>query len=75
VCFRRDDVCGVLALVGHGWIVVSLECCIDVFVRERVEQEVGSREAGSMGLVIVGDLLGVEEFADVVCVVAGRLEP
>lgn len=37
--FRRDDVGRVLALVRHGWIVVSLECCIDVFVGERVEQE------------------------------------
>ena len=38
--FRRDDVCGVLTLVGHGRVVVSLECCIDILVSEWVEQEV-----------------------------------
>lgn len=73
--FRRDDVCGVLALVRYGWIVVSLECCVDIFVRERVKQEVGSSETSSMRLVVVGDFLGVEELADIVCVVASRLEP
>jgi hypothetical protein len=75
VCFRRDDVCGVLALVRYGWIVVPLECCIDIFVGERVEQEVRSGEASSMRLIVVGDFLGVEELADVVCIVASRLEP
>ena len=75
MCFRRDDICGVLALVGHGWIVVSLECCVDIFVGEWVEQEVRSCEASSMRLVVVGDFLCVEELADVVCVVASRLEP
>jgi len=40
MCFGRDDVCGVLTLVGYGRVVVSLERCIEVFVCERVEQEV-----------------------------------
>jgi len=70
MCFRRDDVCRVLPLVRHGWIVVPLECCIDVFVCEWIEKEVRSGETSSMGLVVVGDFLGVEELADVVCVVA-----
>lgn len=75
MCFRRDDVCRVLALVGHGLVVVSLERRIDIFVGEGVEEEVRSREASSMGFVVVGDLLGIEELADVIGVVACRLEP
>ena len=55
--------------------MVSLERRIDIFVRERVEQEIRSREASSMGFVVVGDLLGIEELADVIGVVACRLEP
>lgn len=75
VGFLRNDVCRVLALVGHGWVMVSLERRIDIFVGEGVEQEVRSCEASSMGFVVVGDFLGVEELADVVCVIACRLEP
>ena len=75
MCLRGDNVCGILAFVRHGRIVVSLECCVDIFVGKRVEQEVRSCEARSMGLVVVGDFLGVEELADVVCVVSSRLEP
>ena len=55
--------------------MVSLERRIDIFVGEGVEEEVRSREASSMRLVVVGDFLGVEELADVVCVVASRLQP
>jgi len=73
--FRRDDICGVLALVGDGRVMISLECCVAVFICEWVEKEIRSRETSSMGLVVIGDFLGVEKLADVVCVITSRLQP
>jgi hypothetical protein len=34
VSFRSDNVCRVMALVRRGQVVVSLECCVEVFIRE-----------------------------------------
>lgn len=71
ISFGSNDIRGVLALVGYGRVMVSLECCVTIFVREWIEQEVRPGKACSVWLVVVRDFLGVEELADVVGVVPG----
>lgn len=71
VSFRSHDICRVFALVRYGRIMVSLERCVHILIREWIKQEVRSREPGSVRLVVIVNFLGVEEFSDVVGVVAG----
>lgn len=53
--------------------MVTLERGVAVLVSEGIEQELGACPARGVGGVVIFDGLGVEEFADVVGVVAGFL--
>ena len=33
ICFAADNVCGVVALVAHWWISITLESAVEVLVR------------------------------------------
>lgn len=53
--------------------MVALIGCVEVGIRVGVQQKIGAIESIHMGLVIVLDGMGVEEFTSIVGVIAGVL--
>jgi hypothetical protein len=73
VSLCRENVGGVLAHIADRGFMISLEARVQILISVGIEQEVGTGEALNEWLVIVVDIVGVEQFAGVVRVVASSL--
>jgi hypothetical protein len=74
-CLFCDHVGCVVALVTYGGILVALIGGVEVGVGVGVEEEVGTIETIDVRAMVIVDCVCIEEFAGVVGVITGLLQP
>jgi hypothetical protein len=60
---------------AYGWILVALSSGIQVLIRKRVKEKVGSGPTSGVRRVVVVSCMGVEQLASVEGTITARLEP
>lgn len=73
VCFLRQHIRGIFALMTDWGLVISLEGGIQVIVGMRIEEKVRASPPSGTGRVPVVDRVGIEELAGVVGAIASVL--
>jgi hypothetical protein len=60
---------------AYGWVLVALSSGIQVLIRKRIQEKVGSSPTSGVGRVVVVGCVGVKQLASVEGAIAAGLEP